>query len=189
MFQLQWTTLIIIYPLWVWVHMGVLGPGNFLLLAPWGNGPFGVMQCPGISHLSLDGDSEKWFISKWTWIVPSFRPTICTWCRLFPCVDLFMCLCVMRGLLLYPGASQKMAWRRPSRWTTWDTSTLSNSCRMFCVAQPLPVSSWSLLSPTGGFEFNLTFFHLSLCLHPLKFSPSLQLKIVLIWGWREGLSS
>lgn len=157
MFQLQWTTLIIIYPLWVWVRMGVLGPGNFLLLAPWGNGPFGVMQCPGISHLSLDGDSEKWFISKWTWIVPSFRPTICTWYRLFPCVDLFMCLCVMRGLLLYPGASQKMAWRRPSRWTTWDTSTLSNSCRMFCVAQPLPVSSWSLLSPTGGFEFNLTF--------------------------------
>lgn len=78
---------------------------------------------------------------------------------------LFTCLCAMQLCLGSPGPSPRMAWRPPSRWTTWATSTSSSSCRTSCATQPLPGSSWSPRSPIGGSELGILFT--ALFLHQL----------------------
>lgn len=94
---------------------------------------------------------------------PFFRVFMSSQCWIFYFSGLCMCSCAMQQLLLYLGASQKMAWRLPSRWITWGISTLFSSFRTSCAAQPQPVLSWSPRSPIGGLEVSVLLSHLLHC--------------------------
>lgn len=117
------------------------------------------MRAPGPPCLQLPRILRSWGVGHaWGSLpYPRLWNVYIAQCGMFSFAGCFTCLCATQRFLLFPGASRRMAWRPPSRSTTWGTSTWSSSSRTSCAAQPQPGSWWSPRSHIGGLECGVVF--------------------------------